>query len=250
MLDVEAEISKAIAGLDLARLRERYFAQGEFLFLEEFLPAPVLAAWEKELEKLIPLIHRNYLPRHKKGGSVDYATLSANAPTMRAVYGSQALLKFCRDLAGAEMDLCPPTDPHSCALYAYTEKGDHIGFHYDTSYYRGRRFTLLIGLRDRSGSKLEAHLHTREPERGVKKLEVATTPGSLVFFDGDKLYHRVTPLGEGEERFIITMQYVTRSDMNPFLRFVSNMKDSIAYFGFQKVFGPKAPVAADSEKHL
>jgi hypothetical protein len=32
------------------------------------------------------------------------------------------------------------------------------------------------------------------------------------------------------------MQYVTTGDMNPFMRFVSNMKDSIAYFGLREVF--------------
>jgi len=32
------------------------------------------------------------------------------------------------------------------------------------------------------------------------------------------------------------MQYVTSGEMNPFMRFVSNMKDSIAYFGLKEVF--------------
>jgi hypothetical protein len=49
----------------------------------------------------------------------------------------------------AKLSLCPENDPHSCALYYYTEPGDHIGFHYDTSYYKGARYTILMGLVDK-----------------------------------------------------------------------------------------------------
>lgn len=55
-------------------------------------------------------------------------------------------------------------------------------------------------------------------------------------FNGDKLYHRITPARENEERIVLTMEYVTDSRMRPWRRFVSNMKDSIAYFGFRHVF--------------
>ena len=33
------------------------------------------------------------------------------------------------------------------------------------------------------------------------------------------------------------MQYVTTGKMNPFMRFISNMKDAVAYFGLRGVFG-------------
>jgi hypothetical protein len=46
----------------------------------------------------------------------------------------------------------------------------------------------------------------------------------------------VTPLGENEERVSLTLEYVTDPSMPPFKRFVSNMKDAIAYFGFRTVF--------------
>ena len=36
-------------------------------------------------------------------------------------------------ITGRALQSCPESDPHSCALYFYTEPGDHIGFHFDTS---------------------------------------------------------------------------------------------------------------------
>ena len=44
-----------------------------------------------------------------------------------------------------DLHLCPDEDPHACALYFYTEAGDHMGYHYDTSYYTGARYTVLFG---------------------------------------------------------------------------------------------------------
>jgi hypothetical protein len=53
----------------------------------------------------------------------------------------------------------------------------------------------------------------------------------MVIFNGDKLWHAVTPLEPGAERIMLTMEYVTNPKMGTFQRFISNMKDAIAYFG-------------------
>jgi hypothetical protein len=53
----------------------------------------------------------------------------------------------------------------------------------------------------------------------------------MVIFNADKLWHAVTPLEPGAERVMLTMEYVTDLKMGAFKRFISNMKDAIAYFG-------------------
>ena len=58
-------------------------------------------------------------------------------------------------------------------------------------------------------------------------------PGTLVIFDGDSLWHEVTPLAENERRVILTMEFVTDNRMTPLNRFVSHLKDRILYFGNQ-----------------
>jgi hypothetical protein len=222
--------------LGFDELRRRYREQDEFLVVEDFLPGGLREAWERDLEALKPHIHRNFIPRHKKGGSVGYDTVRALAPSIDALFQSPALIAFLRRLVDAPIQPCPESDPHRCALYCYTEPGDHIGWHYDTSYYKDRRWTVLVGLKDQSSSRLVCRLHTRNPGHAVEELELRVKPGMLVLFNGDKVHHAVTPLGENEHRFIISMQYVTSPEMNWFMRFVSNMKDAIAYFGLKEVF--------------
>lgn len=235
-LDIERAISTRVSELDAAGLQKIYLDQDEFLVVNDFLSAEIMNQWGEQLQALKPHIHRNFIPKHKKGGSVGYDTVSAKAPAMDAVYQSAALLGFLKNITGAEMQECPDSDPHRCALYAYTEEGDHIGWHYDTSYYKDRRWTLLVGVQDNSSSKLVCRLHTRNPGHEPVSISMKIAPGALVLFNGDKVYHAVTPTKAGEERYMVSMQYVTNANMNPFMRFVSNMKDSIAYFGVKEVF--------------
>jgi alkylated DNA repair dioxygenase AlkB len=230
-------ISDSLKEMDEANLRRTYSEQDEFVIVDEFLPVELISRWQVEVETLKPHVHRNYLPGHKKGGSVAYNTVNALAPSITGLYHSAPLLGFLHRVVGAEMNECPPNDPHRCALYAYTEEGDYMGWHYDTSYYKDRRWTVLVGFKDESSSRLLCHLHTRNPDRDVIKLELQIKPGTLVIFNGDKVYHAVSPLKKGESRYIVSMQYVTTGEMNPFMRFISNMKDAVAYFGLRGVFG-------------
>jgi hypothetical protein len=167
------------------------------------------------------------------------------APQFLEIYRSASFRSFLNALTKAPLQLCPDNDPHSCALYYYTEPGDHIGYHYDTSYYNGARYTVLMGLLDRSAQcRLVADLFKDVPGKQVIHKEFATAPGDLVIFNGDKLWHAVTPLGQGEERIVLTMEYVTNPEMGAWKRLYSNLKDSFAYFGLRAVF--KRAYAASS----
>ncbi len=181
-------------------------------------------------------VNRNYLPGHKQGGSVSRYTLDEMAPFVGDLYRSPLLIEWLGQLAGERLQVSPPDDPHAYALYFYTRPGDHIGWHYDTSYYAGRRYTVLLGVIDESSCRLDYELHTREEGAAVVPGSVRIPPGGLVFFDGDKLRHRISPLGENEVRVSLTFEYVTNPKMHFGWRVISNMKDAFGYFGFRQVF--------------
>jgi hypothetical protein len=225
-----------VAEVDLAKSRQDYSRQGEFLFIRDFLPQRITERLIAAAVAVTPMVHRNYLPRHKQGGSVSRHVIDLHAPFIAELYRSQALIAWLSKLAGERLLPSPPDDPHAYALYFYTRAGDHIGWHYDTSYYAGRRYTLLFGLIDQSTCRLDYQLHTREA--GVAPLSgtVQIPPGGLVFFDGDKLRHRISRLGTGERRVSLTFEYVTDPRMRFSRRLISNMKDAVAYFGFGQVF--------------
>jgi hypothetical protein len=140
--------------------------------------------------------------------------------------------KFVEQIVGEPLHLCPKDDPHAVALYHYTEVGDHIGVHYDKSFYRGRRYTVLLGMiQDSVSSKLVCYPGSTKLNRRKNPIEVFTHPGTLVIFDGDALWHEVTPLADNERRVILTMEFVTDSRMTTLNRVVSHLKDRLLYFG-------------------
>jgi hypothetical protein len=237
---VADDVARALAALDLDAVRATYWEQDEFLVLERVLPDDLVTRFVAEVDRVRPSVHRTYLPKHKKGGSVSAHTLAAEAPAIVGLYRAPAFLGFVRAVTGRPVQPCPERDPHACALYFYTEPGDHIGFHYDTSYYKGCRYTVLVGLIERSSSRLVCQLHRKDPSRAMVERSLATHPGTLVLFNGDKLWHAITPLGEGEERVSLTLEYVTDPRMGTAGRLVSDLKDAVAYFGFRSVFARRA----------
>jgi len=225
-----------VAKLDTQSLRSEFVRQGAFLYLSDFLTPEVTAQLLAAVAAVEPAINRNYLPGHKQGGSVSRHTIDQLAPFIAELYRSPQLIGVLEQLAGERLQLSPPDDPHAYALYFYTRPGDHIGWHYDTSYYAGRRYTLLLGVLDQSSCRLDYELHTRENGVPVVPGSVQIPPGGLVFFDGDKLRHRITPLGGNEKRVSLTFEYVTDQSMHPWWRLISNLKDAVAYFGLRQVF--------------
>ncbi len=217
-------------------LRRKFLAQGAFLYLEDFLPAEVTTELISAVSAVSGTVNRNYLPGHKQGGSVSRHTIDALAPFIAECYRSAALIEWLGQLSGERLQVSPADDPHAYALYFYTRAGDHVGWHYDTSYYRGRRYTLLLGVIDDSSCRLDYELHTREPGVAPVAGSVRYPPGGMVFFDGDKLRHRVTPLSQGERRVSLTFEYVTDPSMHLGWRLISNLKDAVAYFGLRQVF--------------
>ena len=242
-----AEVDAALDRLDTSRLTQEYWAQDEFLFVPRFLPAAALGPLLDDLRRLEPGLNRNYIPRHKKGGSVSHFAITDDGPALLAFYRSERFRRFLSGLVRADLKLCPDEDPHACALYFYTEAGDHMGYHYDTSYYRGARYTVLLGLVQDSSSRLLCRLHTRQPGRAPVDLAVATEPGSMVIFNGDKVYHGVSPARAGDRRVVLTMEYVTSQEMGRAQRLFSNLKDVFGYFGIRALWsgrrrarGPRA----------
>jgi len=233
--DPDLVLATCTSRLNDADLRAVFARQGAFLHLEAFLAPEITSQLTTSARGLLDEVNRNYLPGHKRGGSVSRHTIDRAAPFIAQLYRSKELLSLLERTCGETLLPCPDDDPHAYALYYYTRPGDHIGWHYDTSYYEGRRYTLLLGVIDESSCRLDYVLHTREPGVPEQSGSLQVAPGDLVFFDGDKLRHRITPLRESEIRVSLTFEYVTDRSMRPWRRFISNIKDAIAYFGFRQV---------------
>jgi hypothetical protein len=232
-------------GTKTETLASEFETSGRIILRSNWLTPGLLQTLKQELAQCEHLAHRNFVPGFKKGAAVSWFDIQKTATATAALYNSPELTQWVSSVVGESVQLCPPSDPHACAYYIYSEPGDHIGYHYDTSHYRGKRFTLLVGIEDQSSCLLKCELNRKSKlGKPVEKRDIKIEPGMAVLFDGDAIYHAVTPLQENERRVILTLEFVTDPSMSALGRFITKIKDGVGYFGLKAVFrgSGKTPV--------
>lgn len=65
-MDWQTELAQAIAALDQRELQAKFQFHNEFLVVEQFLPEIVLKEFLSQLPCVQSVVHRNYIPGHKK----------------------------------------------------------------------------------------------------------------------------------------------------------------------------------------
>jgi hypothetical protein len=205
-----------------------------FASLTDFLPVPVFTQLRDQIETLVQH-ERSFIPTHKKGGTVAYETIIARAPKVASLYHSPALLEFVSRTVGVRVEPTPLHDQSSLSVLFYDRPGDHIGWHYDHNFYRGRHFTVLMPMVNRgtaegglSHARLEARLASGETY-------VATPPNSFVIFEGARVHHRVVPIAEGERRVVLSMTYCADPRSTVSKAVARRVKDT-AFFGVRALW--------------
>jgi hypothetical protein len=207
-----ARISAAPApvfGSDLAsRARDLPDFADRFALVPDLLPAETFAALRAEAERLVAP-ERSFVPAHKKGGTVAYETLIASAPAIVAFYHAPGFADFLSRLVGVRVEPTPINDQSSLSVLVYDKPGDHIGWHFDHNFYRGRHFTVLIAMTNTgraAGGLSHAELNARVAGR---EIAVRTAPNTAVVFEGARVHHKVKPILEGERRIVLSMTFCT-----------------------------------------
>jgi hypothetical protein len=202
--------------------------------LDSILPPEDFAGIVAEVEKLVET-ERSYLPTHKKGGTVAYETLQSKAPRLVALYRSEGLRKLVSDIVELRVEPTPWHDQSSCSVLFYDKPGDHIDWHYDHNFYKGRHFTVLVPIinRGREPNGLsQARLMVRQNGR---ERVIPTPPNAMIVFEGAQLRHKVTPIAEGERRVIWSMTYCADPRNSALQDMARRVKDT-AFFGFRALW--------------
>jgi hypothetical protein len=231
-VDLEPLIARALARLDHAELAARYLDE-EMVFVPELLDGEPLALMQEEASRLGRGAYRAWVPFVRKAGAVGQMDLARDAPALTALYRSPLLLDYLRRLTGVALEHKATDDAHAASLYVYTRPRDHVTWHYDDCGCEVEAsFTANLGVIDRSSSRVDVQLFRGDRGREVRARSLVMTPGSLLFFCGTKAYHRVTPLGRGEERIVYSMAYVRQGKrLSGWKRARQRLYDAAVYFG-------------------
>jgi hypothetical protein len=235
--NLEERLTRAAAAApDLSSLAQRELPpfDDRFATVPDVLPAPAFAALKTEAERLVAP-ERSFVPTHKKGGTVAYETLVASAPAIVALYHGRDFQNFISRLVGVAVQPTPINDQSSLSVLVYDRPGDHIGWHYDHNFYRGRHFTVLIMLAN-TGCSADglSHGETRARIAG-EEIAVRAAPNTLTAFEGACVRHKATPVEDGELRVVLSMTYCTDPRARWWQGVSRRVKDT-AYFGIRALW--------------
>jgi hypothetical protein len=179
---------------------------------------------------------RSYLPTHKKGGAIAYDTLREKIPAIVELYLSDEMQALISRVTGVKVKPTPTTDKSSCSLLVYEEPGDHIGWHFDHNFYRGRHFTILIPIVNRNANGTGLSAARLIAKRGDSEVVIETPPNAIIVFEGAKVCHKVVPIAAGERRVVLSMTYCTDPRNSVVQESMRRVKDT-AFFGIRTLWG-------------
>src|SRR5215470_6750169 len=236
--DLEGQVARIVAAPapdvgDLAGREPPRFAD-RFAVIPDLLPARTFAALKAEAERLVAP-ERSFVPTHKKGGTVAYETLIASAPAIVSFYHSADFQDFISRLVGVRVQPTPINDQSSLSVLFYDKPGDHIGWHYDHNFYRGRHFTVLIMITN-TGHARDGMSHAELKARiGEQEIAVRAQPNTVVVFEGALVRHKVTPIHASERRLVLSMTYCA-DPRSWWWQAVSRRFKDTAYFGLRALW--------------
>jgi hypothetical protein len=143
-------------------------------------------------------------------------------------------MKWVSDIVGMKVEPTPDCDQSSLSLLCYREAGDHINWHYDHNFYRGRHFTVLLSLANESATGgLSQSSLMRRLSSGDETVNTASN--SLVIFEGSQVLHRASPTAEGDVRIMLSMTYCSDPRTGWLREFARRVKDT-AFFGVRALW--------------
>jgi len=240
--ELAASRAAAIAGrdptlrfdLDAGPLAEA-FATQHVARAEDFLDAKSLACVRDEAIAIRAKRKRSFIPTHKKGGTVSYEEIHRSCPYALAFYHSLAVRKFVSDVVRSPVENAADHDQSAESILYYEEEGDHIHWHFDHNFYKGRQFTALLSLvNESSDGPMSTATLTCKGAFGTERA-VDTRAGSFVIFEGAKVLHRATPAAKGDLRILLSMTFNTDPRISLLGEAARRVKDT-AFFGVGVLF--------------
>lgn len=211
------------------------FASQYIVRIDRFVTPDYLQSLRREAEANVSRMTPSFIPTHKKGRTLSYEAIHRHAPGCLSFYHSPAVQEWVASVVGMPVYPTPDGDQSSLSVLCYSEKGDHINWHYDHNFYRGRHFTVLLSLANEAsgGGASQSTLMRKLPGGAEQKFD--TAPNTLMIFEGARVLHRASPTAEGDLRIMLSMTYCADPRTNWLKEFARRIKDT-AFYGIRALW--------------
>lgn len=213
----------------------RVFKEEHLVRVEGFVDGDTLERLRAEGLSNLERGIRSYIPTHKKGRSLPYEQLHYHAPSCLAFYHSPEVKKWVESVVGEKVHPAGDHDQSACSILYYDQPGDHIQWHFDHNFYKGRQFTVLLSLvnKSKNGGLSNSNYVCKKPDGSEHVVD--TSENALVVFEGSRVLHKASPTKEGDFRMVLSMTYNTEPKIGWFMETIRRGKD-VAFHGLRTIW--------------
>ena len=211
------------------------FAAERLMRIDDFLAPATLDQLRHEALSNAGQMEASFIPLHKQGRTLSYEQVLRRAPHLVAFYHNEAVQRWVSAVTATTVRPTPVQDQSSLSVLCYKDAGDHINWHYDHNFYRGRHFTVLLALVNRSaeGGLSRSRLERQLADGAVRTIDLPEN--ALVVFEGAHVRHRATPVAAGDLRVILSMTYCDDPRISRTKELARRAKDT-AYYGIRALW--------------
>lgn len=219
---------------DLDKLHAE-FEQNLIARVEHFLDETSLERLCEESKQNVSHMVRSYIPGHKKGATLSYEQIHHTAPYCLAFYHSPEVQQIVSKIVGEKLGPTADHDQSSLSILCYDQEGDHINWHFDHNFYKGRHFTILLSLVNRASAGGVSACQLLYKNDEGEEVAVDTSENSLIVFEGARVLHKASKTSEGDVRMLLSMTFATTPKIGWFKDSIRRFKDT-AYYGLRVIW--------------
>ena len=147
------------------------------------------------------------------------------------MYYSNEVLDIFGEIIKKPVQRIALSDPNACSLLVYTNKGDHIDWHYDYSNFYGDRFVVLYILVNENADKTGMSENIFQYKYNGKVYDLKMKENSVIIFKGSEIMHKSTAINDNERRILLSMVFcdICQEKKNVFNAIYEKSKNYIIY---------------------
>ena len=200
------------------------------IIVEDFLNKDFFMYLQKQFDNKV-YKSRNFHIR--KATSYNFLNLHENEEYngLLELYYSNEMLDSLSNILQKPIQRTPLNDNNACSLLIYTNKGDYITWHKDSSIYNGDRYVVLITLINENSDKNDLSHNEFVYIHNKKEYSIKMKPNSMVLFKGSEILHKSTEIEDKERRILLSMVFcdICHAKNNIFNKINEKLKNFVLY---------------------
>jgi len=187
---------------------KKIIVKSQVIYIENILNPEYFKLIKRQFMDLNKFNSRNIIGMRKADG-LNFINLHKNNQYLNSleIYYNNQLNDYISSLVHKPLQRSNSSDINACSLLIYSQEGDHITWHIDNSIYYGDRYVVLLTIMNENNNGNDLSSSIFYYKLNGKTYQLKAKPNSLLIFKGSEIWHKASPIKNGEKRVLLSMTF-------------------------------------------